>query len=88
MRVLAVLLVLLFAIVGVLFGTLNADFVAYDFLIGHLQLPKGAALLAAAVLGWVIGGLVVWLFAALPARRRLARMERKAAGSEIVPDHS
>lgn len=79
MRVLAILLVLIFAVVGVIFGALNADMVSYDLVFAHVQLPKGAALFAALVLGWVLGGVLVWLLSAHPVRRRLKKTERALA---------
>lgn len=76
MRLLAIVLMLLFALVGAVFGALNADLVSYDLVVGAVTVPKGAALLAALLLGWVLGGAMVWLFALQPLRRRLKRARR------------
>ncbi|HET8899903.1 MAG TPA: DUF1049 domain-containing protein [Rhodanobacteraceae bacterium] len=79
MRLLAIILIVLFALAGVAFGALNADFVSYDLIVASVRLPKGAALLAALLLGWVLGGLLVWLVALAPTRRRLAKARRALA---------
>lgn len=79
MRLLVILIVLLFAAAGVVFGALNADLVNYDLVFTHVDLPKGAALIAALLAGWILGGLLVWLFAVQPMRRRLRRARRDQA---------
>ncbi|MDN5923500.1 MAG: DUF1049 domain-containing protein [Xanthomonadales bacterium] len=84
MRVLAILLLLVFAIIGVIFGALNADMVAYDLVFAHVNLPKGAALIAALVLGWILGGVLVWLLSARPNQRRLRKSERALAASNPI----
>ncbi|HET6632785.1 MAG TPA: DUF1049 domain-containing protein [Rhodanobacteraceae bacterium] len=76
MRLLAIILVVVFAVAGIIFGALNADMVSYDLAFASIALPKGAALIAALLLGWIVGGALVWLFSAAPARRRLARQQR------------
>lgn len=79
MRLLIVILILLFAAAGVVFGALNADLVRYDLLFGQLALPKGAALLGCLLLGWILGGLLVWVLAVQPLRLRLRRARRQLA---------
>lgn len=95
MRLLIVLIVLLFAVLGVLFGALNADWVVYDLLFAHVRVPKGAALLAMLVLGWILGGLLVWLGVVQPLRYRLRRVQRQqdrrtqaVAESSGLPDRT
>lgn len=61
MRLLILLVVIAFVALGVLLGALNADLVHYDFGFASLALPKGAALLAALLVGWLLGGLTAWL---------------------------
>ncbi|HET6433167.1 LapA family protein [Dyella sp.] len=61
MRLIALLVILLFVAAGVVLGALNADMVSYDFAVARFALPKGAALLGAVVIGWLLGGLTAWL---------------------------
>lgn len=79
MRLIVILVLVFFAAAGVVVGALNADLVGYDFAFARLQLPKGAALLAALVLGWLLGGLSAWLGVSM-RQRRLQRQRRKEAG--------
>jgi Protein of unknown function (DUF1049). len=68
MRVLVTIFFILFILAGVVLGALNADLVTYDLAFVQVQLPKGAALLGALVIGWMLGGLAAWL--GMSARRR------------------
>lgn len=61
MRLLAIIILLLFVAAGIVLGALNADLVGYDLGFAQLQLPKGAALLGALLIGWLLGGLTAWL---------------------------
>lgn len=79
MRLIALLLLVFFVAAGIVVGALNADLVSYDFAFAHLRLPKGAALLAALVAGWLLGGLTAWLGVNLRQRRQ-ARLRRKESG--------
>ncbi|MEW9623298.1 DUF1049 domain-containing protein [Rhodanobacter geophilus] len=76
MRLIVILILVFFVAAGVVVGALNAELVGYDFVLVRLQLPKGAALLAALVLGWLLGGLSAWLGVSL-RQRRLQRQRRK-----------
>ena len=62
-------------LVQLLFGF--CDLVSYDLVFAHLVMPKGAALLGMLLLGWILGGLLVWLFVVQPLKRRLARTRRQ-----------
>lgn len=87
MRLAIVIILLLFAVLGAAFGAVNADSVTYDFLIGRIDLPKGAALLAALLLGWLLGGALAWAGLTTRHRRRmrdLARAQADAAGAPEV----
>lgn len=68
MRALIFLLLLIFLVAGVLFGALNAGMVTYDLGVGMLTLPRGAALLAVLVIGWLLGGLTAWAGSRRPRR--------------------
>lgn len=61
MRFFVILILVVFAAVGIVVGALNADLVDYDLAFAHLRVPKGAALLAVLLLGWLLGGLTAWL---------------------------
>ncbi len=78
MRLGAVVLVLLFALFGATFGALNAERIALDLYLAEVEVPKGAALLAALLAGWVLGGLVVWTLR-VPRLKREVRSARRTA---------
>ena len=77
MRLLALIILVLFIVVGVIVGALNAELVDYDFAFFQFRWPKGAVLLGALVVGWVLGGLTAWLGVSSAARRarRRARLD-------------
>lgn len=75
MRLLAIITLVLFVAAGIVVGALNADWVGYDLGFAQVQSPKGAALLAMLVLGWLLGGLTAWLGMSLRLRR-----QRRASG--------
>jgi len=77
MRFGIILLVILFAAFGALFGALNSDSIGYDFYFFAPHLPKGAALLLALVGGWLIGGLLVYVSLVAPLRRRVRAQARE-----------
>jgi hypothetical protein len=79
MRLIVILVLMFFVAAGVVVGALNAELVGYDFAFVRLQLPKGAALLAALVLGWLLGGLSAWLGVGM-RQRGLQRQRRKETG--------
>ncbi len=72
MRALIAILVVAFLILGVVFGALNPQRVAYDFLFAHFEISKGVALLFALLMGWLLGGALCWAGSGL-ARRRAPR---------------
>jgi putative membrane protein len=69
MRLLATIILVIFVAAGVVLGALNADLVGYDLGFLNVQLPKGAALLGALVLGWLLGGITAWVGVSLRQRR-------------------
>lgn len=80
MRLLIVFLLLLFVLLGAAFGALNGGLVHYDLLVFQTELPKGAALLLALVVGWLLGGLTAWIGLSVRQRRR-ERAQRTVATS-------
>lgn len=68
--VIVVLIVLLFVLAGIVFGALNPAMVAYDLGFAQVHVPKGAAVLAALVVGWLLGGVVAWLGTGVKRRHR------------------
>ena len=79
MRLIALLILVLSVVAGVVVGALNADPVSYDLAFFQLTLPKGAGLLVAMVIGWMLGGMTAWLGMSL-RHRRVLRRERKSQG--------
>src|SRR3546814_20250842 len=76
MRLLAIIIFVIFIAAGVVLGALNADLVGYDLAFVRVQLPKGAALLGAVVIGWLLGGLTAWLGVSTRQRRQLRQQQR------------
>ena len=60
MRILIFVLLLACVAAGVVFGALNAGVVPFDLGFTRISLPKGAALLAALAIGWLLGGVTAW----------------------------
>jgi uncharacterized integral membrane protein len=71
MRLPAIIVLVIFIAAGVVLGALNADLVGYDLAFFRVQLPKGAALLVALVVGWLLGGITAWLGTSSGRRQRL-----------------
>jgi lipopolysaccharide assembly protein A len=77
MRLAIILLLLVFAAVGAVFGALNGDRVAWDFYFFVVQFPKGAALLCALLVGWFVGGVAVYVGLVMRLRRRVRKLSRE-----------
>jgi putative membrane protein len=84
MRLLVILILLIFAAAGIVVGALNADMVIYDLLLARVHLPKGAALLCALVIGWLLGGLTAWL--GVITRHRRERRRQLRDNEKKLPD--
>ncbi|OZB60754.1 MAG: DUF1049 domain-containing protein [Lysobacterales bacterium 14-68-21] len=84
MRLLLLLVVIVFVAFGVMLGALNADLVRYDFGFASLSLPKGAALLGAVLVGWLLGGLTAW-FGVLGRRSRRPHPTRATDEASRAP---
>jgi lipopolysaccharide assembly protein A len=84
MRIGLILLVLLFAGAGALFGALNNQTITLDFYFVSIELAKGGALLCALVAGWLLGGVLVYLSLVVPLRGRVRRLTRKNRQQEAA----
>jgi putative membrane protein len=82
MRLLIVILVLLFAVLGAVFGALNGERIVYDFYFVTASLPKGAMLIATLLAGWLIGGIVVYFGLVVRLRRRVRTLARELAAKD------
>jgi len=83
MRILIFVLLLACVAAGVVFGALNAGVVPFDFGFVRVGMPKGAALLAALAIGWLLGGVTAWWGVRTRQfrdRRARAHGKRKDAG--------
>lgn len=78
MRLIVTFVLVFFVAAGVVVGALNAGLVDYDFAFARVSAPKGAALLTALVLGWLLGGLTAWLGVSLRHRRRMKAGKKQA----------
>lgn len=81
MRLLVIIILVIFIAAGVVLGALNADLVGYDLAFAQVRIPKGAALLGAVVIGWLLGGLTAWLGVSAHQRRKrnqLLRADKKS----------
>ena len=84
MRFGLILLVLLFAFLGAVFGALNSQAVEFDFYFSVVALAKGGALLGALLLGWLLGGVLVFLSLVLPLRARVRRLAQRVTQHELA----
>jgi putative membrane protein len=77
MRLGLILLSLLFAAFGAVFGALNSESITFDFYFGEFHIAKGAALLCALLIGWIVGGLAVYLGLVPRLRGRVRGLTRE-----------
>ena len=77
MRLGLILLTMLFAVIGAVFGALNSQSIAFDFYFGIIDAPKGAAFICALLVGWLAGGLAVYLGLVPGLRRRVRALTRE-----------
>lgn len=90
MRLGLILLSLLFAAFGAVFGALNSEGMDLDFYFGVVHVAKGAALLCALLLGWFVGGVVIYVGLVPRLRRRIRVLsrelqQRREANPQIAP---
>jgi putative membrane protein len=85
MRLIRLLIALLSLAAGVAIGALNAQPVALDLGMATLHATLGVCVLAALLLGVLIGGLVLTLSTVLPLRQRLQRALLAAKNARNSP---
>jgi len=71
------ILALLALVLGLLIGTLNSSSVSIDLFWQQLELPLGAALVIAFVLGILLGLFALYVFRILPQAMQLRRLQKK-----------
>jgi putative membrane protein len=84
MRIVWFGLIVLFALGGLLFGALNSETLGIDFYLFSLSLPKGVALLGAVLVGWLLGGIVVYFGLVLRLNRQLRAARRQHPASTAL----
>jgi uncharacterized integral membrane protein len=88
MRLVWILLLLVFAAAGAIFGALNGESTVYDFYFVTFAAPKGAMLVVAVLLGWLLGGAFVYFGLVLRLRaqaRGMNQADDAKPGSALVP---
>ena len=84
MRALFVGLAVTCLALGLLFGALNSAPLSLELYLTRFEVSAGVALLAFALVGALLGGLVVLLAVAWPLRRELARTPRRLQAAEAT----
>ena len=85
MRLALILVILIFIVMGALFGALNAERITIDLYFAQPSVPKGAVLLSAVVVGWLLGGLVAWFAHAPRLQRDLRETRRQLRQAKAEP---
>lgn len=85
MRLVIIIVILAFVIFGAFFGALNAERITIDLYFWQPSVPKGAVLLSAVVLGWLLGGLVAWLARVPRLHRDLRETRRQLRAAQAGP---
>ena len=80
MRSIIILVISCFLIIGMLLGALNVDIIHYNLGFIQFDCPKGAALLGAMGLGWLLGGCTAYL--GLAWRHRKSHETKTSRASE------
>lgn len=84
--VITLLVVLIFVLAGVAFGALNVAMVPFDLGFAQIHAPKGAAVLTALVVGWLLGGIVAWLGMGVKQRRQRRGARGKSTSAASAND--
>jgi uncharacterized integral membrane protein len=85
MRLVLILIVIVFLALGALLGALNAERITVDFYFAQLTAPKGALLLTAVAIGWLLGGLVASVARVRKLRRDHRTTQRRPREAPAEP---
>jgi uncharacterized integral membrane protein len=85
MRLALVIVILVFVVFGAVFGALNAERIVVDFYFWQPSVPKGAVLISAVVLGWLVGGHVAWLSRDRRLKREIRETRRQLKEAKAEP---
>lgn len=85
MRLALVIVILAFVVFGAVFGALNAERIVVDFYFWQPSVPKGAVLISAVVLGWLLGGLVAWLSRNRRLKHEIRETRRQLRDAKAEP---
>jgi len=85
MRLALVFVILLFIVFGVVFGALNSERISLDLYFIQPNVPKGALVLSAVLVGWLLGGLVAWMARVPRLRRDLRDTQRQLREARAQP---
>ncbi|MCF6264566.1 MAG: LapA family protein [Xanthomonadales bacterium] len=80
-------LALLALVIGLLIGALNASSVNIDLFWQQLELPLGAALVIAFVLGILLGLFALYVFRVLPQAMQLRRLQKTVRTLKATADN-
>jgi uncharacterized integral membrane protein len=85
MRLALVFVILLFIVFGAVFGALNSERISLDLYVIQPSVPKGALVLSAVLVGWLLGGLVAWMARVPRLRRDLRDTQRQLREARAQP---
>jgi uncharacterized integral membrane protein len=85
MRLALVILIVVFVVLGAIFGALNAERITLDLYFWQPSVPKGALILSAVVVGWLAGGIVAWLAPRPRIHRELRETRRQLREAQSGP---
>lgn len=85
MRLALVFVILLFIVFGAVFGALNSERISLDLYFIQPSVPKGALVLSAVLVGWLLGGLVAWMARVPRLRRDLRDTQRQLREARAQP---
>jgi uncharacterized integral membrane protein len=85
MRLALVIVVIVFVVLGAIFGALNAERIVLDLYFWQPSVPKGALILTAIAVGGLLGGIVAWLAPRPRIHRELRETRRQLREAQSEP---